>query len=277
MKIHGMLLVKNEADILDWSLADVSQHLDYIYVLDNGSDDGTWELVQAIARTNAKVVVLGRDPAPFSDALRSRIFDAYHERAQDGDWWCRYDADEIYAESPRAKLALVKPHHHVVFGQFLLYELTHGEASRLGGDETPGRPPIISSANCPRFYLKSYLHSEARFFRHRSKLVWQSGAWPRHLGINSPVHVLIKHFRYRSPAQIQKRLDTRHAATAAGWPNFAHDHESRWTEKLRNVEEMYFDAHDGRFSSQFSAIATSKEPWHRVMLKRVLHGAGIWP
>jgi len=275
VKIHGMLLVKNEADILEWSIADASQHLDFIYVLDNGSDDGTWELVQAIAATNSKVVPMGRELAPFSDALRSRIFNAFRDRAEEGDWWCRFDADEIYAENPRAKLAAVAPHHHVVFGQFLLYELTHAEAARLGGSDGP--PPAISSANCPRFYLKAYLHAEARFFRHRPKLVWDLGSWPRHMGINSPAHVLIKHFRYRSPAQIQLRLNTRHAATAAGWPNFAHDQETSWAEKLRPIEEMYFDAHDGRYSGDFAAAATSQEPRLHVIVKRILHGAGIWP
>ncbi|MGE0864069.1 MAG: glycosyltransferase family 2 protein [Vicinamibacterales bacterium] len=272
-----MLLVKNEADILEWSLADASRYLDYIYVLDNGSDDGTWELVQAIAAANSRVVPMGRELAPFSDALRSRIFNAFRERAQEGDWWCRFDADEIYAEDPRAKLAAVAPHQHVVFGQFLLYELTHDEADRLGGGNAGDRPPTISPANCPRFYLKSYLHAEARFFRHRPKLVWNTGSWPRHMGINAPEHVLIKHFRYRSPAQIQLRLDTRHAATAAGWPNFAHDVENSWTQKLRQPDEVYFDAHDGRYASDFAAVATSREPRSHVLVKRLLHGTGIWP
>lgn len=277
MNIHGMLLVKNEADILEWSLAEASRHLDYIYVLDNGSDDGTWELVQSIASANAKVVPLAREVAPFSDALRKRIFLSFRERAREGDWWTRFDADEIYAESPRARLAEVAPHHHVVFGQFLLYELTRDEAVRLGGDASLGRPPVISAANCPRYYLKSYLHSEARFFRHREGLVWESGSWPRHMGVHSPIHVLIKHFRYRSPAQIQLRLDTRHAATAAGWPNFAHDNQLTWTEKLRDVSEMFFDAHDGQLATEFETIATSKEPALNVVVKRILHGTGIWP
>lgn len=277
MKIHGMLLVKNEADIIDWSIAEASRHLDYIYVLDNGSEDETWELIQAIAKTNTKVVPMGRDIAPFTDALRSRIFNEFRDRANEGDWWCRFDADEIYAESPRTKLAEIAPNHHVVFGHFMLYELTSEELSYLDGGEANGKPPTVSSANCPRFYRKDYLHSEARFFRYRQRLVWNSGSWPRHMGVNSPNHVLIKHFRYRSPAQIQLRLNTRRAAAAAGWPNFAHDMEVSWREKMRKSADMVFDANDGRYFTDFSAVGSSKEPIIRGILKRILHGTRIWP
>jgi glycosyltransferase involved in cell wall biosynthesis len=277
MKIHGMLLVKNEADIVEWSIAEASRHLDHIYVLDNGSEDETWELIQKIARTNRKVVPMGRELAPFSDALRARIFNAFRDRSHEGDWWCRFDADEIYATDPRATLARVARHHHVVFGQFLLYELSHEEAAQFDESRIRERPPVISADNCPRYYLREYLHSEARFFRYRRRLVWDSGSWPRHMGINSPEHVLIKHFRYRSPPQIQLRLDTRQAATAAGWPNFAHDTESSWREKLRNGKDMIWDAHDGQYFTAFKAIATSKEPTVHLVVKHLLHGTGIWP
>lgn len=276
MKIHGILLVKNEADIIEWSLADASKYLDSIYVLDNGSEDGTWELIQAIAKRNAKVVPMGQYVAPFNDALRSRIFNRFRDRAVVGDWWCRFDADEIYAEDPRPKLARVPPFHHVVYGQYLNYELTHDEASRFEhlAQETP---PTINGANCPRYYRRDYLHSEAHFFRHRPRLVWEMGSWPRHMGINASTYVLIKHFRYRSPQQIQLRLNTRQAATAAGWPNFAHETESNWREKLRNSDDLIFDANDGQYFKDFTDIATSREPLTHVIVKHLLHGTGIWP
>ena len=37
MKIHGMLLDKNEADIIEWSLKEVCRHFDFIYVMDSSN------------------------------------------------------------------------------------------------------------------------------------------------------------------------------------------------------------------------------------------------
>ena len=46
MKIHGLCLVKNEADVLQETLLSALHWCDHIYVFDNGSNDGTWELVK---------------------------------------------------------------------------------------------------------------------------------------------------------------------------------------------------------------------------------------
>ena len=50
MKIHGLCVVKNEADIIEQTLRSAATWCDWIYVLDNGSSDGTWEKVQRLAR-----------------------------------------------------------------------------------------------------------------------------------------------------------------------------------------------------------------------------------
>jgi glycosyltransferase involved in cell wall biosynthesis len=50
MKIHGLSLVKNESDILQETIYAALDWCDYIYVPDNGSTDGTWELVKELAK-----------------------------------------------------------------------------------------------------------------------------------------------------------------------------------------------------------------------------------
>jgi glycosyltransferase involved in cell wall biosynthesis len=276
MKIHGMLLVKNEADIIEWSLRESCKHFDHIYVLDNGSEDGTWELVREVARANPQVVPFEVDRSPFSDALRAKIFNRYRQHSEEGDWWCRFDADEIFVSSPRTLLQDVAGSHSVVWGLFLNYMMTPAEAEKLLR-QSPDSPPKINVTNCPRYYRKDYVHSEAMFFKHRHRLVWNQGSWPSHMGLVSPLRPLVKHFRYRSAQQIMLRLATRQSAAAAGWPNFAHEMESSWKEKLCSETELWFDADDGNYSIDFRNAPEAREPFSRLLMKRFLHGTRIWP
>jgi glycosyltransferase involved in cell wall biosynthesis len=60
MKIFAIMVVKNEVDIIAHTLRAASEWCDQIYVLDNGSDDGTWEVVEQMARENRAIVAHGR-------------------------------------------------------------------------------------------------------------------------------------------------------------------------------------------------------------------------
>ena len=48
MKIFAIMLVKNEADIVGSVLKDAQKWADKIFILDNGSTDGTWEIIQSL-------------------------------------------------------------------------------------------------------------------------------------------------------------------------------------------------------------------------------------
>ena len=46
MKIHGIMLVRNEGDIIRYALEKTRSWCDHVYVFDNGGADETWDLVQ---------------------------------------------------------------------------------------------------------------------------------------------------------------------------------------------------------------------------------------
>lgn len=50
MKIHCVCVVKDEVDVIEQTLKAASQWSDFIYVLDNGSCDHTWEKVLNISQ-----------------------------------------------------------------------------------------------------------------------------------------------------------------------------------------------------------------------------------
>ena len=49
MKIYAISLIKNEADIIEKNLIEASKWCDKIFVYDNGSTDGTWEIVKSLS------------------------------------------------------------------------------------------------------------------------------------------------------------------------------------------------------------------------------------
>lgn len=274
MRIFGLCLVKNEADIMRMFLEESIRWCDRIFVFDNGSSDATWEIVREFGMKDSRVVPFKQDAKPFDDALRAEIFNAYRKEAAAGDWWCRLDADEFYVDDPCTFLGSVSPAHHVVWGAWLQYFLTENDLNRFSeGDEK--EPVLMTPERVPRYYQAK--GGEPRFFRHRDRLIWESGAWPAHLGLVEPRRIRVKHFQYRSPGQIQRRLDTRRAAAAHGWKHFGHSTQESWREKIASSNELTLDLGDGEYTSDVHSKPNHLErPWQRA-IKRVMHGLGIWP
>ena len=273
MRIFGLCLVKNEADIMRLFLEDSLRWCDRIFVFDNGSSDATWEIVREFSSKDSRVVPFKQDPKPFDDALRAEIFNSFRKEAAPGDWWCRLDADEFYADDPRRFLGELPVTHHVVWGAWLQYFLTEKDLARFSSEESD--PVVMTPERLPRYYQAK--GGEPRFFRHRDRLVWDSGAWPAHLGVVEPRRIRVKHFQYRSPGQIQRRLDTRRAAAAQGWEHFGHSVQETWREKIADSRELAFDRQDGEYAHAAPPPSDHLErPWQRA-IKQVMHGTGLWP
>ena len=60
--------------------------------------------------------------------------------------------------------------------------------------------------------------------------------------------IRLKHFQYRSPQQMQKRLETRREAVARG--AFRHERpyiEKPWTARVADSSDLEYDTFDGRY------------------------------
>lgn len=273
-RIHGICLVKNEADFIEQGLRHNAERFDRIYVYDNASTDGTWDIVQDLARELPDVIVpFASEDRDFRDGLRARPFLHYRDQAETGDWWCRLDGDELYIDDPKEFLAAVPAAFHVVWAIHLQYYFT--EADRPGGK---GYPSELTHPfpDLPRHYLANA--SEPRFFRHRPKLNWSpDDAWPRHVGLVYPERIRLRHYQWRTPDQIQRRLDTRREAAERGYRTFLHTIEKSWQEKIRPIDDLELDCGDGTFTIDHRLLPHHLERLPVRLLKRLLHGAGIWP
>ena len=223
VKIRGLCLVKNEADVIAQSLSAAAAWCDAVYVWDNGSSDDTWEIVQEVARAQPAVIPERRDSRAYSGALRRELFADHRSDGEVGDWWCLLDADELYIDDPRSFLADVPRAFDEVWAASFEYYFTEKDAARFDEDPSAYADDVPVEQKL-RFYLNNW--SEPRFFRLTKRLKWDEGAWPQDLGPAYPRRIRLKHFQYRSPQQIARRLATRAEPIERG--HFPHEGLPHW-------------------------------------------------
>jgi len=251
MRIHSICLVKNEADIIEQVLKSALVWSDFIYIYDNGSTDGTWEKALNLAKDHGQIVPYKQESKPFRDQIRSEPFNHYRVNSFDGDWWCRLDADEMYIDNPRTFLAKVPQKYELIWSASFQYYFTdkdlvlYNQNPSLYADEVP------VEKKC-RFYINNW--SEIRFFRYRKSLNWDKNTWPNGLYTHYQERIRLKHFQYRSPQQIQKRLNNRVDAkifkheVLADWKDSILDPSFKWISATnennfaKSWEERVFDS-----------------------------------
>ena len=251
MAIHALTLVKNESDIIEQTLRAALGWCDHIYVFDNGSTDGTWEKVQALAMKFPAIIPWKQDPRPFRDTIRGDILRHFRRRARSGDWWCILDADEFYIDDPRVFLRRVPTRYNSVWQADYSFRFTDADLATY-----ERRPETFDGSRAWNEILRHYVlerHSECRFFRH-----W----WglrrlpPPNWGPVFPDRIRLRHYRYRSPEQIMRRLSSRLASIERGdyfdhehrdqWQgNETHHREFTWRERLVHSSTCHFDIGDG--------------------------------
>jgi glycosyltransferase involved in cell wall biosynthesis len=289
MKIHGLCLVKNEADVLQETLISALHWCDHIYVFDNGSNDGTWELVKELAKQHLQIVPYKQDDVIFSDGLRSDIFNEFRPNASPRDWWCYLDADEFYIDDPRIFLAKIPDRFQTVWAAVFAYYFTDQDAILYRQD--PLRYLAIPVEKRLRYYQNDW--GVSKFFRHSDDIVLtRDYAFPE--GPAYPVWIWMKHYQYRSPEQIERRLLTRRPAVEVGefrheamanWgafiaavrnapsdfqaasPEFAAAH---WEERIVPAASLNYDGFDRRYVVNESLMSRIQARSRRSRLKAVI-------
>lgn len=227
-KIYSLLLVKNEADIIRESLLAAAEWSDKVIVMDNGSMDGTWEIVQELAKTNHRIVPFMQYRGGFHIGLRAKAFRAFRHEMTTKDWWCvRLDGDEFFRDNPREFLAGVPKLCSVVKKQSTDYVLTKEDVDRgvFTGDFSKDRDFIVH-------YLPEK-RKERRFMRHRPWLVWwENWRYPHPMGRTALQCIPVDHYQYRSPQQMKKRFATRQQAKRDGCGSFLHENGTDWMDYL---------------------------------------------
>jgi hypothetical protein len=264
------MLVKDEVDILKQCLEDALTWADGIFIIDNGSTDGSWELMQSMK--SDRIIPWKQDFTPYRRTLRAEIFEHFRHLSHDGDWWFFGDADEFYVDNPRQFLSKVPSQYQVVFKKSIDYFITNDDIDEytFSGDFQKDQTHIR--------YIEPNCWAEIRFFKYREKMIWNtSKEKPDHLGLWYQKPIIVKHYQYRSPQQMQRRLDIRNSIPKdrEGKP-FRHVKQKNWQELLRPRSELVRDNGYDQYI-KLPLRRPIKEKTSRVLYKRLIHGMGLVP
>ena len=241
-KIHGICVLKNEDDIIAETLTYATRYCDRVFVLDNGSTDETWQVVQTVASRNAAVVPFGRTDEPFERGLRANIYNALRAELSHKDWWLVLDADEFLAEDPRPIIegADAAGADNISTWQIQFYFTDLDLQSWEQGRDTRDR----SIFDRRRHYLIDW--QEPRLFRNDPRRDWEpnSPTFPQWLRKLHTRRILNRHYQYRDPPQIDKRLRLRYGHDEC----FSHVRTLEWRNEVRSAREL--------------TVLKDGDPWH---------------
>jgi len=209
MRFHGIMLVRDEADVIRETMGELLKWIDSLTVYDTGSIDGSWEIVQEFAKADERVIAWKREAVCFEDSLRAHPFDEMRSGYAPGDWVGRIDADEVYhIPPPQFMRERVRKGENLVFGELLDFILLPREVRAIvAGSEDLTRP---IQERRRHFVLNTF--PEPRWFRYRRSMRWPVGRGrPMFAGPAARERIPVRHYRWRTPNQAHQRCALRAA------------------------------------------------------------------
>lgn len=213
MAFHGMMLLRDEQDVIAQCLEHLLTWIDGLYILDLGSTDRTWEIVQDFAKRDKRIVPHKTSPIIYNDNLRCYLFHHYRDRFYDGDWVMKIDADEFYhIPPPQFIREQVSASEGKVNLQWFFFRMTTQELEAYES----GRVNVMADRQRPmtdrRRYYKVSTYSEPRMFKYRRTMRWsESSSLPYHTGLMARARIPIRHYPHRDPLQMRARFALRSA------------------------------------------------------------------
>lgn len=271
MKLYAICLVKNEDDVIEQTLTFATRYCDRIFVIDNGSTDRTWGIVNFLAEHHPSIVPFVQTHAPYHDGLRWLAYNAHHRELRETDWWLALDSDEFLAEDPRPVILQAQKDGADIINawQIQFYYTDKDYEMWTTGTDSRG-VPIFERR---RYYRIDW--QEPRLFRNlletnvvfaQSKISSATEALSvavfRRKGKVFRRRILNRHYQYRDPIQIEKRLRLRYEL-----PQFAsHVTSLDWQSVMRTSTDLEYhvDGEPWRFSFRGLAHAYRGRMRHGV-------------
>ena len=207
----GLMLTKNEGDILGEVIEFNKRYFDKIYVLDDNSNDASVDILAKYEKEGLCKVWRSEKiyPGGVNDCCREFLMHQAQEDYGCEGWFTILCGDEIYHDSP-LKIALQAERKKCDFTvwyamDFFLHTEDYG---RKWPENTLWQDRI-------RWYCPGRL--EGRQFKNMPHLYWtKNGKWVKTIGGTAlpnglkwykvyPKYGIFKHYNYRTPEQIRKR------------------------------------------------------------------------
>ena len=135
--IWGITMVKNEADIIEQTIRHLlDQGVDHILAADNGSSDGTYEILLELSRTLPVHVIQDRELAYYQSEKMTWLADRVMEAG--AEWVIPFDADEFWygVSAPLSEVLRSQKGHTIELTKlYNVFPSIEGPALRI--DPTP--------------------------------------------------------------------------------------------------------------------------------------------
>ena len=243
MKVNAICMVKNEADIILEALENALKFCNNIYVFDNGSTDGTSELLDGFIENNPRVILTERSDEVFKNELRNRVYNRYHKQFSEDDWWYILDADELIPRDPRPLLnkATRAGCDSMRIWQAQFY-FTDKDMETYAYEDHD-----TATSERRRYYRINW--REPRFFKNCPKQEWGetiTGKVPPFRGkfyYRSPICC---HYAQRTPEQIEQRVKLR-IANPYSFLHLKKGDALAQESWLKKADNLFYYNNDGQF------------------------------
>ncbi len=241
MKVNAICVVKNEVDVLKETLLNAMKFCHRIYVFDNGSTDGTWELLQTMAIHHEQVEIAEQSNEVFKNQLRNRVYNKYHHLYSDQDWWYILDADEMLTESPVPRLkAAMKRGKDCMYAWFAQFYFTDKDLEHYEQEKI--RAPVVERR---RYYRINW--REVRFFKNNPDFCWPESITGRIPPFTNKFYAdapICRHYAERTPEQIEARVKLREHNPYSFFHVKSKQPNYSW---IKPAKGLFYYENDGKF------------------------------
>lgn len=210
MSVVGICRCKDEADIIAATVGAMLKQVDRVIVADNGSTDGTRDLLADLARENRSLTVIDDDEVAYyqSAAMSHLAWRAADEGRRADTWIVPFDADELWTVEGTTLGEFLGPMSAFFLSivQFELYDYVPSAADPL--DEDPTRR--IQWRRAARAALPKVACRYAQ-----PVLIEQGNHGAQYAPKTISAPGMVRHFPYRSPEQMVRKAVNGAAAYAA--------------------------------------------------------------
>lgn len=244
-KFHGILLTRDDEDIIGPCIAHALTWCDHLYVYETGGFDRTWDIVQEWRAKDSRIETFRFEAgqALMESGLRGYVFERFRKNMTDGDWVVQVDSDEFYHISPKEFVETRLLSRHTAVG-FQLYEfrLLESEVENWyrGGESLADRSRSIAER---RRHYEMLNYTEPRMFKYRPHMQWPPHvAYPYNLGFTARVRIPVRHYPTRDPVQVQKRWALRKILAPDADTSWMHWRHGSWRDLVTpdSAEGLHF-------------------------------------